>query len=203
MPAATLPLPTIAEGVLPRKRFTRDEVLQMMDLGLFDGKRCELIDGDLIDKMGQRPPHAIGVQLLTEVLAAIFGLKRVRVQLPIEAAPEDSERNMPEPDGAVLKERSDEYCVRHPRGDELLLAAEVSDTSVRHDSTSKRDLYARAGVSEYWVVDVNRRLLRVHRNLTDGVYGEIADFNETAVIRTSGAPEADIPVAELLPKALD
>lgn len=201
MLAATLPSPTIAEEVLLRKRFTRDEVQQMMALGLFEGKRYELIDGDLIGKMGQNPPHANGVRRLHRALVAVFGIGRVQAQLPIEAGPQDSEWNMPEPDLAVLQAQDDNaFEKRHPRGDELVLAAEVSDTTVRHDSTSKRDLYARAGVPEYWVLDINSGLLRIHRYLRDGVYEEIADHDETAVIRASGAPGIDIPVVDLLLK---
>lgn len=202
MLAPTLPLPLLADEVLPRKRFTRAEVLHMMELGLFEGKRYELIDGDLIDKMRQKPPHAMGVQMVSEALAAIFGFRRVRVQLPIETSAVDHDLNMPEPDVAVLRERLLEYGYRHPRGDELILTAEVSDRTLRHDSTSKRELYASAGVPEYWVVDVNRRILRVFRNLDSGVYTSTAEYLEAETIRIEGAPGADIPIASLLPEKI-
>src|SRR5712691_12986752 len=87
-----------AEPPPNRKRFTRAEVRSMDEAGLFAGQRLELIEGDLIDKMGQRPPHASTIQLLLVWLAGVFGLDRVRVQLPVEAAPADRERSLPEPD---------------------------------------------------------------------------------------------------------
>src|SRR6266436_6727361 len=116
MSAASLPpFPTTAEA-LPRKRFTRDEVERYVEAGFFDGQRFEIIDGDLLDKMGQKPPHAMGIRLiqawltkmgqnppnamgigLTRVcLQRILGGDRVQSQLPIETAGADRERSLPE-----------------------------------------------------------------------------------------------------------
>jgi Uma2 family endonuclease len=146
MSAATLPAPP-PSGLPRRKRFTRDEVDQMQNAGLFLDQRLELIDGDLIDKMGQNPPHAIAIRLLQACLIRIFGAERTQVQLPIELAASDQMWNLPEPDIAVLKEfKKEDYAQRHPSGNELLLLVEVADKSLRHDCTTKRDLYARAGV---------------------------------------------------------
>lgn len=78
-----------ARTVPPQKKFTRDEVQRLMDEGPFAGQRFELIEGDLIDKMGQNPRHAFAIQLLTERLAGIFRLNLIRIQSPIEASPED------------------------------------------------------------------------------------------------------------------
>ena len=172
----------------------------MMDAGLFDGKRYELIDGTLIDKMGQNPPHATGVRKAAKTLMAIFGTDRVLVQLPIEASTADRDRSMPEPDLAVLKEPSDDYEERHPNGDELVLLVEVADSSAQRDSTVKRDLYARAGVPEYWVLDVNRRMLRIHRHCASGQYTDITEIAESAVTSLESRPDVNIPVADLLPK---
>ncbi|HEY3455641.1 MAG TPA: Uma2 family endonuclease [Bryobacteraceae bacterium] len=180
----------------PRKRFTRDEVEQMLDAGLFAGQRFELIDGDLIDKMGQNPPHSYSLSLLLACLVKIFGVERVRMQQPSEAAPAERERSLPEPDLAVLAEVKDEYRRRHPRGDELLLAIEVADTTVRYDATTKRDLYARAGVPEYWVLDIPGRRLIVHRGLMQGQFEQIDTLPESAVVSAGGM---QIPVSELLP----
>ena len=180
----------------PRKRFTRDEVEQMLDAGLFAGQRFELIDGDLIDKMGQNPPHSFALNLLLECLVKIFGVKRIRMQQPVEAAPAERDRSLPEPDLAVLAGVKDEYRKRYPRGDELLLAIEVADTTVRYDATTKRDLYARAGVPEYWVLDITGRRLIVHRGLTQGQFEQIETLPESATVSARGV---QIPVSELLP----
>jgi hypothetical protein len=79
--AHLLPPATIEEP--RRKRFARSEVESMLELGLFEGQRYELIEGDLIDKMGQHPPHAYAIRLVVAWLVRFFGIERVRVQLPI------------------------------------------------------------------------------------------------------------------------
>jgi Uma2 family endonuclease len=180
----------------PRKRFTRGEVEQMLDAGLFAGQRFELIDGDLIDKMGQNPPHSHALRLLHDWLVKIFGGTRVQMQQPIEAAPAERERSLPEPDLSVLAEIKNDYAKRHPRGNELLLAIEVADTTVRYDATAKRDLYARAGVPEYWVLDIPGRRLIVHRRLSQGQFEQIETLAESAAVSAGGV---QIPVSELLP----
>jgi len=168
MPAAPMPIPDIANAAPARKRFTREEVEQLAGTAVFAGQRYELIDGDLIDKMGQNPPHAFAIQMLLRWLTDLFEGDLIRVQLPMEAAPGDRERSLPEPDVAVLRERNIEHQRRHPRGDEMLLVIEVSDTTAAFDRSRKAALYARAGVPEYWVLDLNGRMLVVHRE-PDGV----------------------------------
>jgi Uma2 family endonuclease len=166
MAASILQPPISSDPPLPRKRFTRSEVDQMLDTGIFAGQRFELIDGELIDKIGQKPPHANAIQRCMTILLKLFSGELVRVQLPMEAGPADRERSVPEPDLAVAAEAKPDFSRRHPHGRELLLLIEVSDPTLRHDATKKRDLYARAGVTEYWVLGLNGRRLIVHRGLT-------------------------------------
>jgi Uma2 family endonuclease len=118
------------------------------------------------------------------------------MQQPIEAAPAERERSLPEPDLSVLAEIKNDYAKRHPRGNELLLAIEVADTTVRYDATAKRDLYARAGVPEYWVLDIPGRRLIVHRRLSQGQFEQIETLAESAAVSAGGV---QIPVSELLP----
>ena len=197
MPTAVPPL--VEEGELRRVRFTRSDVEKMVEARLFEDQRFELIDGELIDKMGQKPPHATAIGLFKEWLTGVFGGRRVRVQLPLDVATPDRERNEPEPDLAVLAEANPEYRTRHPRGDETLLVVEIADTSLRQDAVRKRDLYARAGVPEYWVVDIADRKLIVHRALDAGSYGEVTTFAEEATVSIGCRPEEPVQVRLLLP----
>jgi len=199
MSAASLPpFPTTAEA-LPRKRFTRDEVERYVEAGFFDGQRFELIDGDLLDKIGQKPPHAMGIRLIQAWLLRIVGGDRVQSQLPIEAAGVDRERSLPEPDVAVLAESKPEYHnERHPRGDELLLVVEVSDTTAAFDLSRKAVLYANAGVPEYWVLDLTRRVLVVHRQPAGPTYRLRQLFSEADTVSMEGGAET-VRVSELLP----
>jgi Uma2 family endonuclease len=201
MPVALLQPPASGGQPLPRKRFTRLEVERMLDAGLFSGQRFELIDGDLIDKMGQNPPHASAIRLCMALLMKIFGVDLVEVQLPIEAGAADCERNVPEPDLAVLAEMKRDFTHRHPNGRELALVVEVADTTLRHDALTKRDLYARAGVREYWVLDLNTRRLIVHCGLVEGKgqYLSIQSYSEDEAVAVNCVNHSAISVASLLP----
>jgi Uma2 family endonuclease len=195
--ASLLPFQSAAEA-LPRKRFTREEVEHLITTGFFDGQRYELIDGELLDKMGQNPPHANAIRLTQAWLAGVFGADRVQSQLPIEAAVADRERSLPEPDVAVLAEKKSAYHKRHPRGDELLLVVEVSDTTASFDLTRKAALYAAAGVPEYWVLDLTRRLLVVHRRPDGSTYRLLQLFSEADTVSIEGRSDT-VRVSEILP----
>jgi hypothetical protein len=116
--SAALLLPYQATPDAPRKRFTRQEVDRLLDAGVFDGQRWELIDGELFDKMGQKPPHAGTIRRMVKLLTRVFGEDLVQGQLPIEAGGADRDRSLPEPAVAVLRESKPDYDRRHPRGDE-------------------------------------------------------------------------------------
>lgn len=125
-----------------------------------------------------------------------FDSDRVLVQAPVEAASPDRKYNWPEPDLAVLLHPSPEYNQRHPRGDELLVAVEVADTTVRYDSVKKGDLYARAGVPECWVLAISQRALVIHRKLVQGKYEQVLLFSEADEVNLGAH---SIAVAKLLP----
>jgi Uma2 family endonuclease len=169
----------------------------MIEAGLFAGQRFELIDGDLIDKMGQNPPHANAIQLLFELMFRVFGPGRVRSQLPMEAAPPEQDWYLPEPDIAVLKSRGD-YSRRHPGAQELLLVVEVADSTVRYDLAAKRDLYARAGVEEYWVLDLRGERVIVHRGPVAGRYTDVFEVGKSGQVQIEAHPAAVIQVSDLL-----
>ena len=182
-----------------RARFTRQQVTRMMDTGVFVGQRFELIDGELIDKMGQNPPHASAIAAVAEILAELFSMRRVRVQLPIEVSGVDHDWSEPEPDVSVLGEglTNKEFRSRHPNARDLALVVEIADTSAQYDSTRKRDLYARAGVSEYWVLDISRGVLHVYRNPSaSGQFAETKTLSRKQSVEIGGLKLA---VADMLP----
>ena len=181
-----------------RKRFTREEVERLTEAGFFQGQRYELIDGDLIDKMGQNPPHATGICLTQIWFGTFLETARIRVQLPIEVSAADRERSLPEPDLFALREYKPDYHKRHPRGDEVLVVVEVSDTTAAADLGRKAALYAAAGVPEYWVLDLTRRMLVVHRQPRESSYRLIQLFAEGDPVSLENRAET-IRVSELLP----
>jgi Uma2 family endonuclease len=175
------PVPTVN---LPRKRFTRTEVERLLDIGFFADQRCELIDGELYDKRGQSPPHASTIHTLCVMLGPLFGLEHLMCQLPVHAAGADYDWSVPEPDIAILREDKPEYGRRHPRGDELALAVEVAEDSLSFDLSRKAQIYANAGVPEYWVVDLKQRLVVCHYEPRAGIYRLVRIFS----------PEDELPL---------
>ena len=185
-----------------RRRWTRDECRRLEDMGLLAG-RYELIDGEILSLMGQNPPHRIVVILLSGWLASLFGFTTVQTQGPIAIPGEDGETNEPEPDIAVTRESTTAYLSRHPEPPELLLAVEVSDTTLGFDLNTKARLYARHGVQEYWVMDINGRCLHRHRAPSPEGYREVVVLTAEQSVSPMARPDAAVGVRELLPPVED
>ena len=94
-------------------------------------------------------------------------------------------------------EDKSEYDERHPRGDELVLIVEVSDSSSRFDLSVKNALHARAVVPEYWVLDVSRRLLTIHRELEQAGYSQLIEIAEQEYVSIG---DSQTLVSTLLPQ---
>lgn len=193
----TLPLPY--EPTPNRKRWTRRECRFLTENGLLTG-RYELIDGEIISQMGQNPPHAYVVVRLTAYLIGVFGADFVRMQLPIDVAESDNETNEPEPDGAVLSRPASAYLSGNPGPADLRLVADFSDSTRGFDLRTKAALYARAGIAEYWVIDLVDRRVIVHRSpAADSGYSERVAYAADEPLAPLAAPESPVPVASLLP----
>jgi Uma2 family endonuclease len=192
-PARPVPL------VPPRKRWTREECAALAALGLFEQERLELVEGELISKMGKNRPHANSALLLAEWLVHIFGFRFVNQEQPIDVAPEDNPTNEPQPDLIVLKRESTLFPSSKPRPEDLRLVVEVADTSLNFDLTTKATLYARAGIIEYWVLDVTGRRLLVHRDAKAGGYASIIAYSEHERVAPLAAPKAEFRVADAFP----
>ena len=146
-------------------------------------------------------PLAFVVFVLAGLLFYLAGAptRRHKVQLPIEAGARDRERSLPEPDLAVLREIKPDYDTRHPRGDELLLVIEVSDTTAAFDLSRKVALYASAGVPEYWVLDLSRRVLVVHRQPSGSACRLVELLAEGDTVALENRAET-VPVNSLFPR---
>lgn len=181
-----------------RHLVTAQEYLRMGETGVFaPDARLELIEGEIFEMAPIGPPHAGAVITLSRLLILRAGEQAaVSVQLPVIAG----ELSVPQPEFALLKPRRDNYSTAHPRREDILLAIEVSDTTLRTDLGIKAALYARAGVPEYWVVDVNERAVHVFRE--PGIKG----YRKTAVAKADDEltpvelPEMRLRVAEIFPQ---
>lgn len=145
------------------KRWSRIEYERLIDLGIFhEDERLELLGGHLLVREPQGDPHALAIELCHDALRVALGPDwRVRVHLPV-ALDDDSE---PEPDLSVVQGRPREIKGRsipsHP-----VLIVEVAESSLAFDRRDKGGLYARAGVADYWILNLVDRLLEVYRKPT-------------------------------------
>jgi Uma2 family endonuclease len=180
------------------KRWKIEECETLQKMGLIEG-RYELLEGMIIDKMGSGGKHSKLICLLLIALTRVFGVERMRVQLPIRVAGDHGRYNQPEPDVAVTREAASAYN-ENPLAADLLLAAEVSDSSLHSDMTTKARLYARVGIPEYWVIDAEGERLVVHREPTESGYAEITEWRAGEAVSPLASPTAPIAVSELLPE---
>ena len=181
-----------------RYRLPVEAYYRLKELGFLEG-RFEILDGEVISKMGQNPPHSSTLTRLFRILASLFGPDYLRLQSPIVLSDMDGLYNEPEPDAAVTREPENAYNGRHPGPDDLLLVVEISDTTLRTDLNVKARLYARAGIAEYWALDLNARQLHVHREPARGEYTQVTVHAETETVAFASRPEAPIAIAGLLP----
>lgn len=201
MPTAFLEtLPQPAPPAPPRKKWTRLECDSLERSGLLETEHLELIEGDLISKTPKYRPHVNNLWSLVLWLIKVFGPEFVNQEAPIDVAPEDNPTNLPEPDAIVLKR---EYSLfrSNPQPEDLRLVVEVSDTTLNFDLTVKAALYARAGIVEYWVLDVNGRRLIVHRDPASRGYESIVAYAEHESISPLAAPKVEFRVADAFTSA--
>jgi len=181
----------------PHKLWTRGECEALARVGLLDTSGFELVQGELILKMGKLMPHTRSVVWLLSVFQRIFGASFVAPETSIDLHPDDIPTSEPEPDVIVLTTSFEKIALR-PRPDQIRLAAEVSSTTLSFDLTVKAGLYARAGIPEYWVLDLTGGRLIVHRRPESGRYAEVFAYGREESVATLAAPEAMIRVGELL-----
>jgi Uma2 family endonuclease len=183
------------------RRWRRVEYERLVDIGLFMGERLELLDGVLVVREPQGSPHAAIAGTVGGVLAAAFGRGwHARLHSPL-ALGDFSE---PEPDVAIVAGESKDYIAAHPST--AALVVEVADSSLRLDRRFKAAIYARAGLREYWIVNLVDRTVEVHREpqapagaAEDWSYRTIDVLRPPSHVTPLAIPRSPIAVADLLP----
>lgn len=188
-----------APGYPPRKRWTRAECQSLEAAGLWERERLELIEGELISRMGKKRPHVNAMIFVMKWLTDVFGPLYVTPEAPIDVLPEDNPTNEPEPDLVVLKQPCSDYESANPGPSDVRLLVEISDTTPAFDLGTKARLYARAGILEYWVVDVVGRRIVVHRDPRAGAFENVAPYREGESIAPLSAPGRSFPVEDAFP----
>jgi Uma2 family endonuclease len=179
-------------------RISFDEYTQMVADGAFDAlrdRRIELIHGELREMTPPGPDHSEAISRLNDwsTATAIKNLVKIRTENPIGIPELDS---APHPDVAWVKVRT--YRDRHPLPDEVLLLIEVADSSIESDCGEKAELYAAAGIQDYWVVSLPERLVHVFRRPKSGTYEEHSTAQFGDEVRPLAFPQFALSVSELL-----
>ncbi len=179
-------------------RWSVDEYYKIYELGLFAGRRVELIKGEIFEMSPMLSPHATSIQLVSEILRGVFERDfDIRAQMPINFG----KFSEPEPDVAVVAGTIRDFTDHHPTTATLLV--EVALTSVRFDRTTKLKLYAENGIEEYWIVNLKERQLEVFRNPMS--QGDTADYIEKFIVTEHefvsplDRPDATLRVGDMLP----
>lgn len=169
----------------------------MGEAGVFaPDARLELIEGEIIEMAPIGGPHMSQVNKLNRLLVERTGDRAiVSVQNPLVIA----DRSVPQPDLVLLKPRGDEYAHSLPTASDVVLVVEVADTTLSFDLRTKVPLYARCGVAEAWVVDVNKQVIHVFRDPTPAGYGTNLTLRPGEKVACVALPEAAVEVAELFP----
>lgn len=182
----------------PVHRFTLAEYQNLRDAGAFVDHRVELLEGWIVPKVTQNPPHAWTVTHVGRVLTpSLSDDWLMRVQCAINT--QDSE---PEPGIAIVRTPEDRYLNSHPRGEDIGLLIEVADTSTSKD-VRKAAIYAAEGIPTYWIVNLIDRCIEVHTR-PDSASRQYQDeqvfsSGEVVPLGLDGREIARIPVDDLLP----
>jgi Uma2 family endonuclease len=202
MPVAILDTPPIAlPQEPPRKIWTRAECEALGAIGVLDYHHLELIEGELIDRVGKKRPHSNSASLILLWLIEVFGPRFVQHETPIDVAAEDNPINEPEPDLIVLTCPFTDYRTGNPQPSDIRLVVEVSDSTFGFDRSVKARLYARAGIAEYWIIDIPRRQVLVHRNPAEGQYRSVQAFAEHESVAPLAAPDSSLTVRDAFPES--
>ncbi|MCC3411356.1 MAG: Uma2 family endonuclease [Microcoleus sp. PH2017_29_MFU_D_A] len=187
----------ITEAPFTLRKWTVKEYQKLGEMGFFHPEeRVELVSGNIIRMSAKGTAHTSALGRTDRLLQNLFGnLAWVRMQDPI-ALDDNSE---PEPDIAVVRIDPFDYATHHPTPSEVYLIIEVADSSLAYDREIKAKIYARSGIVDYWVLNVNDRQLHVFREPADDGYQSEVILEETASISPLQFPAFNIAIGEMLP----
>jgi len=161
-------------------KWTIEQYHELVNTGILDDRRVELLAGDIVEMPPAGMPHAVYCGRTVKYLRNLLGDRaELRETHPI-TLPNNSE---PEPDVAIVRAPDTQYLAHHPYPADIFWLIEYSDTTLTKDLNTKQRIYAQAGISEYWVVNLQALELIVFRGV-----GNDGDQAETKLTNRSIAP---------------
>lgn len=186
----------MAAEPIQRRLFTTDEYHVMLEAGILnEDDRVELIEGEILEMAPIGSFHVGGVNRLTALFTALLGSRAVvSVQNPVIL----DKRSEPQPDLVILRFREDYYASGLPTPSDVLLLIEIADSSFQFDRDVKAGLYARHGVPEVWLQDIEHSALLVHRNSSPEGYRDVRIFRCGEQVSPLAFPDLVIEVDAIL-----
>lgn len=186
----------LLDPAVTRRRITVEEYHRMARAGiLHEDDHIELIDGELIQMAAQGSRHSGRLRWFIRAFESRLAARAVTsIQAPVRL----SDYTEPEPDIVLLRDRGGFYDEATPGPEDVLLIIEISATTLRYDRGVKLPRYALAEVPEYWILDLMRRRLLVHRGPVDGAYQDVQELRRGARIAPLAFPDLELDVAEML-----
>lgn len=167
---------------------------QMIETGLLDERKVELVNGEIIEMSPEGAPHSSYCGEIAEYLRRILGDRaKVREAHPITLVTNSE----PEPDIAIVRNRSTLYRDRHPHPEDIFWLIEIANSTLAKDLGTKKDLYGNAGIAEYWVLNLQTTKLIVFRDLGKSGYQSETSLT-TGIISPLAFPDLEIDIQQLL-----
>ena len=191
-------MPKVSEFVDATETLYRLTVDEYERIGEYlDYQRVELIDGLLVKKMVQQPPHVVACGLVGDAIRGITPAGwHVREAKPLRVPT----RSEPEPDFALVRGKARDFVLRHPEAAEAALAIEVADSSLAKDRRRRRT-YGPAGIPVYWIVNLNSRQVEVYARPKGNGYESRIVFKagQELPLVIAGTVVGLIAIADILP----
>jgi Uma2 family endonuclease len=177
-------------------RFSVADYHRMGETGILRAdERVELIDGEILKMTPIGRAHSMHVRRLIDQLTDKYrSVALIDIQNPVRL----SEMTEPQPDAMLLRRRDDYYAPGVPEPSDVLLLIEVADSSLAYDRDVKVPLYAKAGICEVWILDVETKVLTAYRDPSTGGYRTAQNFRRGDVITPIAFPDRPVVLADLL-----
>ena len=174
-------------------KWSLDDYHQMIESGLLAERSLELINGEIIEMSPEGVSHSFYCRGTAKYLRLLLGNRAEVSEAHAITLPNDSE---PEPDIAIVRTPDTLYQTRHPFPEDIFWLIEIANSTLAKDLGVKRELYAQAGIPEYWVMNLQTSELVIFRDLIDNKYRSEICLND-GDISPLAFPDISIDISRL------
>jgi Uma2 family endonuclease len=174
-------------------KWSIEDYHRMIETGILSDRRVELIAGEIVEMSPEKPLHRF---INNKTVKYLRQLLQGKAEV-FEAHPITLSNSEPEPDIAIVSLPDTTYLTRHPYPVDIYWLIEISDTTLNYDLGTKKRLYAEAGIKEYWVINLQAKLLKVFRQAVDNDYSSEQEISEGKILALA-FEDVEIEVEKLL-----